>query len=85
MLTQCGEVIPSEKTHLIKRISKIVDISPSEEKMVLGLRAETVAEIEAMEQEFSASEREFKQQIKKAVQEVKKARVEAEVCDRQFT
>lgn len=82
MLMECGEVIPSEKTRLIKRISKIVDNGPSEQEMIVGLRSETVAEIDAMEQEFTASEREFKQQIKKAVQEVKKARVEAEVGDR---
>ena len=53
--------------------------------MIVGLRAETVAEIETMEQEFTASEKEFKQEIKKTVQEVRVMRVMADLNDRAFT
>lgn len=76
MLNACGEVIPSDKMQLVKRIAKLTDRNPQESIMLIGLKAETVSEIQAMEKEFEEEERQLKKEVKAATETVSLIKME---------
>jgi hypothetical protein len=66
LIEECGEVLPSDKTHIVKRIKKLVgnDINPRE--LVEGLDSATKREIEEMENGFREMEKKLSVDVTKA-------------------
>ena len=52
LITECGEVLPSDKTHIVRRIKKLVGNDIDHTELVEGLDLATVREIKAMENGF---------------------------------
>jgi uncharacterized membrane protein YqiK len=84
LIEECGEVLPSDKTHIVKRIKKLVgnDINPRE--LVEGLDSATKREIEEMENGFREMEKKLSVDVTKASENVEQAKQTTEQDKKEF-
>ena len=84
LIEECGEVLPSDKTHIVRRIKKLVgnDINPRE--LVEGLDSATKREIEEMENGFREMEKKLSVDVTKASENVEQAKQTTEQDKKEF-
>ena len=82
---EIGEVLPSDKARIVRRIKKLVGNEIDHRELVEGLDTVTVGEIAAMESGFRDTERKLAEDVAKvadSVEQTKKATVQEKVTFR---
>lgn len=71
-IEEVGEVLPSDKAHIVRRVKKLVGNEIDHQELVEGLDTTTVGEIAVMESGFKESERKLRDEVAKVAINVAK-------------
>lgn len=84
LIEECGEVLPSDKTHIVKRIKKLVGNDIDHRELVEGLDSVMKREIEEMENGFREMEKKLSVDVNKVSDYVEQAKQTTEQEKKKF-